>query len=81
MFCPECGTPVGNREVAMRRLNEWLSLPGRPPQSAATGSFKLPTKKEETPSIIFLGCEQRVRLWDELEQCFASPEIAASVMH
>ena len=26
-------------------------------------------------------CEQRVPLWDEMEQCFASPEIAASVMH
>ena len=22
--CPECGTPVGNREVAMKRLNDWL---------------------------------------------------------
>ena len=27
-----------------------------------------------------VGCEQRVPLWDEMEQCFASPEIAASVM-
>ncbi len=22
--CPQCGTPVGNREVAMKRLNDWL---------------------------------------------------------
>ena len=28
--CPHCGTPVGNREVAMKRLNDWLQ--GRPPQ-------------------------------------------------
>ena len=41
---------------------------------------KLRKKKEETPGIICVGCEQRVPLWDEMEQCFASPEIAASVM-
>ena len=71
--CPKCGTPVGNREVAMKRLNDWLR--GRPPQPEATGSFSLRKKKEETPSIICVGCEQRVPLWDEMEQCFASPEI------
>ena len=76
--CPECATPVGNREVAMKRLNDWPR--GRPPQPEATGFFKLRKKKEETPSIICVGCEQRVPLWDEMEQCFASPEIAASVM-
>jgi len=74
-----CGTPVGNREVAMKRLNDWLR--GRPPQPEATGFFKLRKKKEETPSVICVGCEQRVPLWDEMEQCFASPEIAPSVMH
>ena len=63
----------------MKRLNEWLR--GRPPQPKTTGFFKLRKKKEETPSIICVGCEQRVPLWDEMEQCFASPEIAASVMH
>ena len=26
-------------------------------------------------------CEQRVTLWDDMEQRFASAEIAASVMH
>lgn len=26
---------------------------------------------------VCVGCEQRVPLWDEMEQCFASPEIAA----
>ena len=75
--CPECGTPVGNREVAMKRLNDWLRV--RPPQPEATGSFKLRKKKDETPSIICVGCEQRVPLWDEMEQCFASPEIQQRV--
>jgi len=46
----------------------------------ATGFFKLRKLKEETPSIICVGCEQRVPLWDELEQCFASPEIAGLVI-
>ena len=59
MPCPDCGTPVGNREPAMKRLNDWLR--GRPPQPEATGFFKLRKKKEETPSIICVGCEQRVR--------------------
>ena len=31
------------------------------------------------PSIICVGCEQRVPLWDEMEQCFASPEIQQRV--
>ncbi|HRI13681.1 MAG TPA: DUF4365 domain-containing protein [Verrucomicrobiota bacterium] len=74
--CPDCGTPVGNREVAMKRLNDWLR--GRPPQSEATG-FKVRKEKEETPSIICVGCEKRVPLWDEMEQCFASPEIQQRV--
>ena len=35
--------------------------------------------KEEPPSIICVGCEQRVPLWDEMEQCFASPEMQQRV--
>jgi len=73
---PQCGTPVGNREVTMKRLSDGLR--GRPPQPVATG-FKLPKKKEETPSIICVGCVQRVPLWDEMEPCFASPEIQQRV--
>ena len=61
----------------MKRLNDWLR--GRPPQAEATGFFKLCKKKEETPSIVCVGCEQRVRVWDEMEQCFASPEIQQRV--
>ena len=75
--CPECGTPVGNREVAMKRLNDWLQ--GWPPQPEAASGFKFRKGKEELPSIICVGCEQRVPLWDEMEQCFASPEIQQRV--
>lgn len=35
--------------------------------------------KKEAPSIICVGCEQRVPLWDEMEQCFARPEIQQRV--
>ena len=31
------------------------------------------------PTIICVGCEQRMPLWDEMEQCFASPEIQQRV--
>ena len=55
------------------------TLQDLPPQPEATGSFKLPKKKEETPSIICVGCAERVPLWDEMEQCFASPEIQQRV--
>ena|GEM_PF-3982158 len=41
--CPECGTPVGNREVAMKRLNDWLR--GRPPQPEVTGFFFSPQEE------------------------------------
>jgi hypothetical protein len=75
--CPQCGTPVGNREVAMKRLNAWLQ--GRPPQPDATSWLKFRKGKEEPPTIICVGCEQQVPLWDELEQCFASPEIQQRV--
>ncbi|MBX7211082.1 MAG: DUF4365 domain-containing protein [Verrucomicrobiaceae bacterium] len=40
---------------------------------------RLRKKKNETPTIICVGCEQRVPLWDEMEQCFASPEIQQRV--
>jgi small GTP-binding protein len=46
--CPHCVTPVGNREVAMKRLGEG--------------------KKD----IVCVSCENRVVLWDEMEELFAS---------
>ena len=75
--CPQCRTPVGNREVAMKRLNAWLQ--GRPPQPDVAARFKFRKAKEEPPSIICVGCEQRVPLWDEMEQCFARPAIQQRV--
>ncbi len=58
--CPHCGTPVANREVAMRRLQEWLE------NTAAKGP--------ESPTILCVNCEKRAPLWDQLEELFASPE-------
>jgi small GTP-binding protein len=75
--CPHCGTPVGNREIAMQRLNAWLQ--DRPPEPDATGWLKLRKAKKETPTIICVGCEKRVPLWDEMEECFADPEILQRV--
>ena len=46
--CPHCGTTVGNREVAMKKLEEG--------------------KKD----ILCVNCEKRIRLWDEMEDLFAS---------
>jgi small GTP-binding protein len=74
--CPKCGTPVGNREVAMNRLSDWLR--GRPPEPDAGARIRV-RKAKELPSIICVGCEQRVPLWDEMEQCFANPEIQQRV--
>jgi small GTP-binding protein len=73
--CPHCGTPVGNREEAMERLNNWLR--GRPPRSWAP---KLQNRKDQQPSIICVKCEtKRVLLWDEFEQSFASAEVQQQV--
>ena len=65
--CPHCGTPVGNREVAMKRLNAGWKKRGTKTTSLFKGC-------EEKPTIICVDCEKRVPLWDELEQHFASPE-------
>ncbi len=58
--CPHCRTTVGNREVAMKRLDRWL-------EGKVTATADLPT-------ILCVACEKRVPLWDDLEQRFASPE-------
>ncbi len=75
--CPHCGTPVGNREVAMRRLDTWLEK--KATDQASGRRIKAWLGKAQTPTIICQQCEQRVPLWDELEQCFASPEIQQRV--
>jgi len=77
--CPHCGTPVGNREVAMERLDGWLQ--NRPAETVKPGRFKswIGIGKAEAPTIICARCEERVPLWDELEQNFARPEIQERV--
>lgn len=70
--CPHCGTPVGNREVAMRRLETWLEQSAA--ESAKPSRLKGRRGKPEKPTIICSECEKRVPLWDDLEQYFASPE-------
>jgi small GTP-binding protein len=67
--CPHCRTAVGNREVAMTRLQTWLD--SRP---AGGKHFK-----SSAPTIICVNCEERVPLWDEMEQCFASAEVQERV--
>ena len=37
--CPQCGTPVGNREVAMRRLETWLEK--KATDQAASGRIRV----------------------------------------
>ncbi|MEZ4942800.1 MAG: DUF4365 domain-containing protein [Saprospiraceae bacterium] len=61
--CPHCGTEAGNREVAMKRLNDWLD-----------GG-----QADKKPTMICVGCEERFPLWDEMEQYFASPEAQRQV--
>ena len=57
-ICPHCGTEAGNRQVAMKRLNDWL-------ESGSSG---------DVPTMLCVACEDRFPLWDEMEQYFASPE-------
>jgi small GTP-binding protein len=74
--CPHCGTPVENREVAMKRLDNWLSTR---PGGSVTGRIQARLDTTGAPTIICSECEKRVPLWDEMEQCFASPEIQQRV--
>ena len=75
--CQQCGTLVGNREIAMKRLSDWLQ--GRVTPSDQGELFRSRKRKDESPSIICVNCEERVALWDEMEQCFASAEIQQRV--
>jgi len=75
--CPHCGTSVGNREVAMRRLEAWLEK--KAIDHVARGRIKAGLGNAEMPTIICSECEKRVPLWDELEQWFASPEMQRRV--
>ena len=75
--CPHCGTPDGNREVAMKRLDEWLGQKSANPASGRR--IKSLLGMSDGPTIICAACEKRVPLWDEMEECFASPEIQERV--
>jgi small GTP-binding protein len=66
--CPHCFTGVGNREVAMTRLDEWLN------KGAAEVGAGGRSNGRDAPTIVCVQCEKRVPLWDEIEQCFANPE-------
>ncbi len=59
----------------MQRLTDWLQ--GGPPQPVKPLRFL--KRNDDSPSIICVGCEQRVALWDEMEHCFASAEIQQRV--
>jgi hypothetical protein len=72
--CPDCGTPVGNREVAMKRLDAWLEK--NAVGTGTTSLFKGLRGKAAKPTIICTECERRVPLWDDLEQHFASLDSA-----
>ncbi|MFO1499292.1 MAG: DUF4365 domain-containing protein [Verrucomicrobiota bacterium] len=76
-ICNHCGTPVGNRDVAMKRLAAWLQQ--QPAKVEGAGWRLLRRTKEEMPTIVCVECMKQVSLWDELEQCFASPEIQQRV--
>ncbi len=75
--CLHCSTSVGNREVAMERLDGWLQQ--RPVETGLADKLKSWIGNSAPPTIICAKCEQRVPLWDEMEQSFASPEIQQRV--
>jgi small GTP-binding protein len=70
--CQHCGTSVGNREVATERLEAWLA--GRVTTRTEGSHAKVGQGRVKLPTIVCSKCENRVPLWDDLEQCFASPD-------
>src|SRR5262249_26981060 len=48
--CPHCGTPVGNREIAMRKLDAWIQNPLR--EQSLTKRLKKLVRKREEPTIL-----------------------------
>jgi hypothetical protein len=61
----------------MRRLDGWLS--GRSAEVGVTAPSKTRLGNASEPTIVCTECEKRVSLWDEMERCFASPEIQQQV--
>jgi len=86
---------VGNREVAMKRLNTgckgertrlacsfralaenlWQSMTRTLPKRAGREARPQHPRAGVLPDHHLRGCEHRVPLWDEMEQCFASRKI------
>jgi hypothetical protein len=56
----------------MERLDGWLY--NRPAETGVTGRIKGRLGKTAAPTIVCSKCENRVPLWDDMEQHFASPE-------
>ena len=69
-ICSRCGTVVGNREVAMRRLASWAEK--IEVTRERTGRIKRLLAKTAMPTIICSECERRVPLWDEFERSFSN---------
>ena len=59
------------------RPEDWLQ--NRPPQPSTVRRSESGKARKKNPTIICVGCEKQVPLWDELEQCFASSEIQQRV--
>lgn len=70
--CSHCGTEVGNRNVAMKRLNDWLEA--RPSDAGFMKRFLGSGHSGDIPKMLCAACEKRFPLWDEMEQYFASTE-------
>ncbi len=73
---PDCGTEIGNREVAMKRLNDWLEA--RAEDGIVKRSLRH-VRDGDVPTMICVACEERFPLWDEMEQYFASPDAQQQV--
>jgi small GTP-binding protein len=58
--CPHCNTPVEHREIAAKRVRDWLDSQVR---------------VRPEPKIRCVECDNQVPLWDEIEQLFASDEM------
>ena len=74
---PDCGTEIGNREVAMKRLNDWLEA--QPTEVGRAKRSRRDSRSRDVPTMICVACENRFPLWDEMEQYFASPEAQQQV--
>jgi hypothetical protein len=61
----------------MKRLKHWLK--SKQPQILLKGNVRIRKTTKELPSIVCVECMKQVPLWDEMEQCFASPEIRQRV--